>query len=122
MQPARNVLGGPLNVCGTDPLTGFTRKGSCETGHQDAGSHVVCARVTADFLLYSKATGNDLITPAPAFGFPGLKPGDDWCLCAQRWTEALEDGVAPPIRLAATHARLLDYVDLEVLKAHALDD
>jgi len=122
MQPAKNVLGGHLQTCGTDPLTGFSRTGSCDTGQADIGVHVVCARVTEAFLSFSKARGNDLITPVPAYGFPGLKPGDRWCLCARRWSEALDAGVAPPIILEATHAKVLETVDLEVLRAHALED
>lgn len=118
---ARNVLGEPLAPCGTDPVTGFYRTGCCATGPEDAGAHVVCARVTADFLDFSRRRGNDLVTPAPALGFPGLKPGDRWCLCAARWREALEAGVAPPVVLAATHERALEHVALADLKRHALD-
>jgi len=120
MQPPKNVLGGHLQTCGTEPLTGFSRTGACDTGQADTGVHVVCARVTEAFLSFSKARGNDLITPVPAYGSPGLKPGDHWCLCARRWSEAQEAGVAPPVRLEATHAKVLEYVDLEVLQAHAL--
>ena len=116
-----NVLGLPLEVCSLEPLTGYTRSGRCETGPQDRGTHTVCARVTADFLAFSRARGNDLVTPVPEYGFPGLKPGDRWCLCATRWVEALEAGVAPPLALQATHARTLQVVDLDTLKAHALD-
>ncbi len=116
-----NVLGEPLQSCCTDPMTGFYRSGSCETGPQDFGAHVVCAEVTADFLAFSKSRGNDLSTPQPDFGFPGLKPGDRWCLCAARWVEALEAGTAPPVKLTATHERVLDFISLEVLKQHALD-
>jgi uncharacterized protein (DUF2237 family) len=119
--PVRNVLGGPLAACCTSPMTGFFRTGSCETGPQDLGTHVVCAQVTAEFLAFSKARGNDLVTPVPAFGFPGLKPGDRWCLCASRWQEALEAGAAPPVVLAATHENALHFVSLEDLKRHALD-
>jgi len=115
-----NVLGGALSLCGTDPMTGFFRDGCCRTGPMDRGSHTVCAIVTAEFLDYSRRQGNDLITPMPAFGFPGLKPGDRWCLCAARWDEARLAGVAPPVDLAATHARALDKVDLDHLKAHAI--
>jgi uncharacterized protein (DUF2237 family) len=118
---ARNVLGGPLAPCCTAPMTGFYRDGSCHTGPQDAGTHVVCARVTDEFLAFSRARGNDLVTPAPAFGFPGLKPGDGWCLCATRWREALAAGVAPPVVLAATHEKALEFVSLEDLKRHAVD-
>ena len=116
-----NVLGLPLEACSLEPLTGYTRSGRCETGPQDRGTHTVCARVTADFLAFSRAHGNDLVTPVPEYGFPGLKPGDRWCLCATRWVEALEAGVAPPLALQATHARTLQAVDLDTLKAHALD-
>jgi uncharacterized protein (DUF2237 family) len=119
--PVRNVLGGPLARCCTSPMTGFYRTGSCETGPQDAGTHVVCARVTPEFLEFSRARGNDLVTPMPAFGFPGLAPGDKWCLCASRWREALAAGLAPPVVLAATHEHALDFVSLDDLKRHALD-
>jgi hypothetical protein len=117
----RNVLGGPLAICSTDPLTGFTRTGCCETGPDDVGSHTVCARVTAEFLAFSRSRGNDLSTPMPEYGFPGLKPGDRWCVCAARWKEAFDAGVAPPVVLAATHAAALDVIALEVLAAHAED-
>lgn len=119
--PVRNVLGGPLATCCTSPMTGFFRTGSCETGPQDLGTHVVCAQVTAEFLEFSRARGNDLVTPVPAFGFPGLKPGDRWCLCASRWCEALEADVAPPVVLAATHEDALHFVALDDLKRYALD-
>jgi uncharacterized protein len=102
-------------------VTGFYRTGTCETGPMDAGTHVVCAQVTEEFLLFSRSRGNDLVTPAPEQGFPGLKPGDRWCLCATRWREALEAGVAPPLILAATHEAALKYVSLSDLKKHALD-
>lgn len=118
---ARNVLGGPLATCCTAPMTGFYRDGNCHTGPQDAGTHVVCARVTQAFLAFSVARGNDLVTPVPQFRFPGLKPGDKWCLCALRWKEAFAAGVAPPVVLAATHEKALDFVTLEDLKRHALD-
>jgi uncharacterized protein (DUF2237 family) len=121
MSNARNVLGEPLETCSLEPRTGFTRSGSCETGAQDLGSHTVCARVTREFLVYSKARGNDLITPVPELGFPGLKPGDRWCLCAARWKEALEAGCAPRVALRATHQRALQVVALEDLKAHSID-
>lgn len=117
----RNVLGGPLAECGTDPVTGFYRTGCCETGPEDAGVHTVCAVVTEDFLEFSASRGNDLSTPRPEFGFAGLKPGDRWCLCAGRWLEAFEAGLAPKVRLAATHARTLDLVPLQALTAHAAD-
>ena len=100
---ARNVLGGPLATCCTAPLTGFYRDGSCHTGPQDIGTHVVCAQVTPEFLEFSVARGNDLVTPVPQFHFPGLNAGDKWCLCALRWKEAFEAGVAPPVVLQATH-------------------
>ncbi len=103
------------------PLTGFTRSGCCETGPQDIGSHTVCVRVTREFLEYSCSAGNDLSTPVPGFGFPGLEPGDRWCLCAARWQQALEAGCAPRVVLAATHVRCLDVLDIEDLKRHALD-
>ncbi len=119
--PARNVLGSPLTLCGRDPVTGFFRDGCCHTGPEDRGRHVVCARVTAEFLEFSRALGNDLVTPQPAFGFAGLKPGDRWCLCAARWKEALDAGCAPPIVLAATHEKALETVRLEDLYAHAED-
>ena len=115
-----NVLGAELQDCSFDPLTGFYRDGCCRTDASDRGSHVICARVTADFLAFSMTRGNDLITPRPEYRFAGLKPGDRWCLCALRWKEALEAGVAPPVHLEATHQKALDYVRLEDLKAHAL--
>ncbi len=118
---ARNVLGGPLATCCTAPLTGFYRDGSCHTGPQDLGTHVVCAQVTLEFLEFSVARGNDLVTPVPQFHFPGLNPGDKWCLCALRWKEALDAGVAPPVVLAATHEKALEFVSLEDLKRHAVD-
>lgn len=117
----RNVLGTELKECGTDPMTGFFRDGCCRTGPQDAGIHVVCAEVTDAFLDFSKRQGNDLITPKPEWGFPGLKAGDRWCLCAARWKEALEAGVAPPVKLEATHEKALTIVSLEDLKANAAD-
>jgi uncharacterized protein (DUF2237 family) len=118
---ARNVLGGPLATCCTAPLTGFYRDGSCHTGPQDLGTHVVCAQVTQEFLEFSVARGNDLVTPVPQFHFPGLNPGDKWCLCALRWKEALDAGVAPPVVLAATHEKALEFVSLDDLKRHAVD-
>lgn len=121
MDLAKNVLGEPLETCSERPKTGFARSGSCETGPEDLGSHTVCAQVTREFLDFSRARGNDLSTPVPAFGFPGLKPGDRWCLCAARWQEALEAGAAPRVALRATHERALDVVRLADLKAHALD-
>ena len=116
----RNVLGGPLAPCCTDPMTGFFRDGSCRTGEDDLGSHTVCARVTAEFLEFSKRRGNDLSTPMPEYEFPGLKPGDCWCLCAMRWKEACDAGVAPPVRLESCHESALKYVDLSELEEHAL--
>ncbi|MCB5185515.1 DUF2237 domain-containing protein [Methylobacillus gramineus] len=116
----RNVLGTTLQPCSTDPLTGFTRSGSCETGPEDIGSHTVCAMMTEEFLIFSKAKGNDLSTPRPEYGFDGLEPGDRWCLCATRWHEAAEEGFAPPVILEATHARALDIISLADLKYHAL--
>lgn len=121
MSDARNVLGEPLAECGHDPVTGFFRDGCCNTSEQDVGVHTVCVRVTAKFLAFSRTRGNDLSTPVEAFGFPGLKPGDTWCLCAARWLEAHEAGVAPPVRLTATHERTLEVVELALLKRRALD-
>ncbi|MFQ3593213.1 MAG: DUF2237 domain-containing protein [Gemmataceae bacterium] len=119
MTQAKNVLGGPLAVCCTNPLTGFYRTGLCETGPHDHGSHTVCAEMTAEFLEFTRSRGNDLSTPIPAYGFPGLKPGDKWCLCAARWKEAADAGVAPPVILAATHERALELIDLDELRSHA---
>ncbi|MHC4956124.1 MAG: DUF2237 family protein [Planctomycetota bacterium] len=119
---AKNVLGETLQPCSMDPLTGWFRTGCCETDESDMGAHVVCIRATPAFLAYSKARGNDLSTPNPAYGFPGIKPGDRWCLCAERWSEALARGVAPPVVLAATHERALEYCSLDDLRAHALDE
>lgn len=116
-----NVLGGPLEVCGTRPLTGFHRDGCCATGLADRGLHTVCAQVTDAFLRFSRERGNDLSTPRPEFRFPGLKEGDRWCLCAARWREAHEAGCAPRVALRATHRATLLVVDLAALKAHALD-
>ncbi len=114
-----NVLGGLLETCSLYPLTGFLRDGDCRIGPNDVGRHGVCAQVTDAFLEFTKNRGNDLSTPLPAAGFPGLKPGDRWCLCVDRWTEAEENGVAPPVILAATHAAVLDRVQLAQLKRHA---
>ena len=116
----RNVLGGPLDCCCTSPMTGFYRDGYCRTGPGDYGLHTVCARVTAEFLEFSASVGNDLSTPVPAYGFKGLEPGDRWCLCVQRWKEALQAGVAPPVVLESTHASALEFVDLEDLERHRL--
>ncbi len=117
---ALNVLGGPLVACSFDPLTGFLRDGCCQTDEHDHGTHVVCARVTTEFLAYSLGRGNDLMTPRPQYRFAGLKAGDRWCLCALRWKEAFLAGVAPPVHLEATHAKALDIVTLEQLQLHAL--
>jgi uncharacterized protein (DUF2237 family) len=116
-----NVIGTPLESCGDDPVTGYYRDGNCSTGDQDVGRHTVCTRVTQEFLEFSREQGNDLITPIPEYGFPGLKPGDQWCVCAMRWKEAYEAGKAAPILIRATHARTLKIVSLEALKAHAID-
>ena len=116
---AKNVLGDELQPCSTHPLTGFYRTGCCDTGAEDVGLHVVCARVTEEFLAFSSARGNDLSTPHPEYGFPGLRPGDRWCLCASRWQEALEAGVAPPVVLEATHAAAIEWVNLDALRRHA---
>jgi uncharacterized protein (DUF2237 family) len=116
---ARNVLGDELQSCSSEPMTGFYRTGCCDTGAEDMGVHTVCAVVTAEFLRFSAEVGNDLSTPRPDFGFPGLQPGDRWCLCASRWAEAQAAGVAPPVVLAATHAHTLEWVDLADLRTHA---
>lgn len=121
MTDARNVLGGPLEVCCTAPMTGYYRDGTCKTGAGDVGAHVVCAQVTEEFLEFTKSRGNDLCTPVPLFSFPGLNPGDRWCLCASRWKEAFDAGVAPPVVLSATHASALEYVSLSELKQHAIE-
>jgi uncharacterized protein (DUF2237 family) len=117
----RNVLGGELEPCGIDPVTGFYRDGLCATGPEDLGRHVVCAVVTADFLAYQQEVGNDLITPRPEFQFPGLVPGDRWCVVGERWRQAFEDGRAAPVVLAATHERALEIITLEALRGHAVD-
>jgi uncharacterized protein len=114
----RNVLGGPLASCSKDPMTGFYRAGCCEVGPDDTGVHAVCVRLTAEFLAFSKAAGNDLSTPRPQWGFPGLKPGQQWCLCAPRWKEAFDAGVAPEVVLEATHEAALEYATLDQLLAH----
>ena len=121
MEAKLNVLGEPLAVCSEKPVTGFFRDGCCNTSAEDLGQHTVCTRVTAEFLEFSRSRGNDLTTPVPEFGFPGLKPGDQWCLCAARWQEALKAGAAPRVVLQATHAAALRVVRLADLKAHALD-
>ena len=118
---ARNVLGGPLEECGRDPVTGFFRDGCCTTGPQDVGSHTVCAVVTSDFLAHQQLVGNDLSTPRPEFAFPGLQPGDRWCVVASRWLQAYQDGVAAPVVLAATHERALDVIPLAALQENAID-
>lgn len=120
MATARNVLGGPLQTCSTKPLTGFYRNGCCDTGAEDLGLHLVCTQVTAEFLAHQRAIGNDLATPYPMYGFPGLKPGDRWCVCVQRWKESLQAGMAAPVVLEATHISTLEYVDLEDLQRHAV--
>ncbi len=119
MSGPRNVLGTPLQVCGESPPTGFLRDGLCHTGTHDLGSHTVCAVMTEAFLDYSRDQGNDLTTPAPEYAFPGLKPGDRWCVCAARWLEAAEAGVAPPVILDATHKRALRKISLGDLAYHA---
>lgn len=119
--PSRNVLGEPLQTCSIEPVTGFFRNGCCDTSAEDTGSHTVCIVATEEFLAFSKARGNDLSTPLPDYGFPGLKPGDRWCLCAPRWQEAFEAGMTPRVILQATHEGALTYCDLADLKRHALD-
>lgn len=121
MEPSLNVLGEPLEECSRAPLTGFFRNGCCDTGPQDRGLHTVCALMTAEFLAMSKYLGNDLSTPRPEFGFPGLKAGDQWCLCAARFLQAHAEGAAPKVRLAATHRRTLDIVPLDILQRYAAD-
>ncbi|MEG4322479.1 MULTISPECIES: DUF2237 domain-containing protein [unclassified Microcoleus] len=118
---ATNVLGGKLETCCTSPMTGYYRDGKCNTGGGDLGVHTVCAQVTEEFLKYTKRMGNDLSTPVPDFKFPGLKPGDCWCLCASRWKEAMDAGCAPRVVLSATHVLTLEYVSLDELKEHAAD-
>jgi len=118
---AKNVLGRELVPCSLDPVTGFFRNGCCETSHEDTGLHTVCAEMTAEFLAFSRAVGNDLSTPRPEYGFPGLKPGDRWCLCAPRWKEALDAGAAPKVVLESTHEETLAIVPLGVLKDYAVE-
>ncbi len=118
MPAGKNVLGSELGTCSLDPLTGFFRDGCCRTGREDVGLHTVCAEMTAEFLEFTRGRGNDLTTPMPAHGFPGLRPGDRWCLCVARWKEALEAGCAPPVILEATHMSALEFVSLEELRAH----
>lgn len=117
---SKNILGSTLEVCSLHPVTGFTRDGCCKTGPEDIGQHTICAEVTKAFLHFSKLMGNDLITPKPTFNFQGLKEGDRWCLCAGRWLEALENGIAPPVILEATHEKALEVVELAELKYHQL--
>ncbi|MDP9181330.1 MAG: DUF2237 domain-containing protein [Actinomycetota bacterium] len=114
-------MGGPLEGCGTDPMTGFFRDGCCNTGPEDLGAHTVCAVMTEEFLAHQQSVGNDLSTPVPAFRFPGLKPGDRWCVVALRWLQAYQDGAAAPVVLASTHERTLDLVPLEALQENAVD-
>ncbi len=118
----QNVLGEKLEICSTEPLTGFYRDGYCRTGADDLGVHVVAAQMTEEFLAFSKSRGNDLSTPRPEFLFPGLLPGDCWCLCADRWQEALDAGVAPPVKLEATHVSALEFVTMADLQRYAIDD
>jgi uncharacterized protein (DUF2237 family) len=117
----RNVLGRELEECGTDPVTGFYRDGCCSSGPEDMGSHTVCAVVTQEFLSHQQSVGNDLVSPVPAYGFPGLRPGDRWCVVALRWLQALEAGAAAPVVLSSTNERALELIPLEVLRAHAVD-
>ncbi|MQA24434.1 MAG: DUF2237 family protein [Micromonosporaceae bacterium] len=121
MTSERNVLGSDLEECGGDPLTGFYRDGCCNTGPEDLGSHTVCAVVTAQFLQHQQGVGNDLSTPMPEHGFPGLRPGDRWCVCAARWLQAYRDGAPAPVVLAATHRRALEVIPLDALREHAVD-
>jgi uncharacterized protein (DUF2237 family) len=120
MSLQKNVLGTPLRTCSRDPLTGFFRNGCCETDGEDAGEHTACVQVTAEFLEFQRAVGNDLSTPRPEFGFPGLKPGNQWCVCAARWVQAHQAGIAAPLVLEATHESLLDYLPLETLRRAAV--
>ena len=121
MSTASNVLGGKLQTCSTDPMTGFYRTGCCDTGGGDQGVHVVCVELTAAFLAFSQSRGNDLSTPAPHYGFPGLRPGDRWCLCAERWQEAFEAGFAPPVILEASHISATEFTSVADLKRHAIE-
>ena len=119
MNPSVNVLGNELQECSKDPLTGWYRDGCCNTDSNDRGLHVVCCIVTEDFLNFAKSKGNDLITPAPHFNFPGLKPGDRWCVCARTWLDAVNNGIACPVNLEATHEEALQIIPLEILEMHA---
>jgi|TARA_Y100000031_G_scaffold102114_1_gene112008 uncharacterized protein (DUF2237 family) len=121
MEESINVFGEPLRECSNSPMTGFFRNGCCDTSDEDFGSHTVCIIVTKEFLLFSASVGNDLSTPMPAMGFSGLNPGDQWCLCAPRWQEALEAGAAPKVLLSATHQGALEYIDIKYLKQFAID-
>ncbi len=121
VDPSVNVLGDPLEPCSTEPVTGFFRNGACDTCADDQGSHTVCAVMTADFLMFSRSVGNDLSTPRPEFGFEGLSPGDQWCLCAARFLQAWQAGRAPRIRLRSTHRRALEVVPLDVLREYAVE-
>jgi len=121
MDESRNVLGGPLQPCSGDPVTGFYRDGCCNTGLGDIGSHTVCAVLSEEFLAHQKSVGNDLSTPRPDYGFAGLNPGDRWCVCASRWAQAYVAGAASPVILAATHVRALELIPLEALREHAAD-
>lgn len=121
MAAAKNVLGGPLQSCSIDPLTGFYRDGCCNTGAEDLGLHLVCCRVNREFLEFSRRAGNDLSTPRPEWAFPGLKPGDQWCVCVERWKQALDAGHACPVVLEATHISALEFVDLDDLKRYAVE-
>ena len=118
---AKNVLGTPIQPCSMDPLTGFYRNGCCETGPDDMGLHLVCTRVTAEFLAHQRSVGNDLVTPMPHYAFAGLRPGDKWCVCVTRWKQSLEAGVAAPVYLDGTHMAALEFVDLEDLQRHAAE-
>lgn len=120
MSVIKNVLGENLSPCSKEPMTGYHRDGYCQCGSEDPGQHIICVKVTSEFLEYSKKAGNDLSTPHPMYGFPGLKDGDQWCLCMVRWLQALEAGYAPPVVLEATHERVLAFVDLDILKSYAV--
>ena len=121
MPDDKNVFGEELETCSLSPMTGFFRDGCCRSDDQDLGMHVVCTEVTEEFLEFSKSAGNDLSTPRPEFDFPGLKPGDRWCVCALRWKEAMDNGAAPPVILASTHESVLEVISIEDLKRHSLD-